>query len=115
MLPVAGEQSICERSCHFAGAACVSSLENLGRAGRWSLRNCSHHGKNDFEVDCTLRCLTYSLHHGHQHTNSTLQADEEVWTEIDRYKGRSEERSVGKECVRKCRIRWSWDHTKKKK
>src|SRR3546814_589072 len=87
MLPVAGEQSICERSCHFPGAACVSSLENLGRAGRWSLRNCSHHGKNDFEVDCTLRCLTYSLHHGHQHTNSTLQADEEVWTEIDRYKG----------------------------
>src|SRR3546814_18608823 len=27
---------------------------------------------------------------------------------------RSEERSVGKECVRQCRSRWSRDHTKKK-
>src|SRR3546814_15774990 len=28
--------------------------------------------------------------------------------------GRSEERRVGKECVRKCRSRWSPDHLKKK-
>src|SRR3546814_13333666 len=28
---------------------------------------------------------------------------------------RSEERSVGKECVSKCRSRWSPDHSKKKK
>src|SRR3546814_11882255 len=29
--------------------------------------------------------------------------------------GRSEERRVGKECVRTCRSRWSPDHYKKKK
>src|SRR3546814_20976241 len=29
--------------------------------------------------------------------------------------GRTEERRVGKECVRKCRYRWSPDHKKKQK
>src|SRR3546814_14393304 len=38
------------------------------------------------------------------------------WDVIARDKARisSEERRVGKECVSKCRYRWSTDHTKKK-
>src|SRR3546814_10962476 len=39
-------------------------------------------------------------------------ADEEVWGNLA---GRSEERSVGTECVSTCRFRWSpYDETKKK-
>src|SRR3546814_10981739 len=37
------------------------------------------------------------------------------WAETEGRAGRSEERRVGKECVSKCRSRWSTYHTKKKK
>src|SRR3546814_17385791 len=44
-------------------------------------------------------------------------SDEEVIVTYFRYagKGRSEERRVGKECVRPCRSRWSPYHKKKTK
>src|SRR3546814_13519732 len=88
------------------------TLENPGAEDFWWLNNgVTILAQEASQVGKTIKITDPQIING-------LQTSTEILTffgTIDSNDTRSEERSVGKECVSTCRSRWSPYHTKKKK